>query len=70
MFIDLHLKYHYSCHISMKLEFKLTDFMKNIQIPNFMKICTVGIEFLHVDGWTDRHDEYNTHSLQFHECAN
>ena len=26
---------------------------KNIQIPNFMKICPVGAQLLHADRWTD-----------------
>ena len=36
-----------------------TDFRKNPQIPNFMKIRPVGAELFHADGWTDRHDEAN-----------
>ena len=27
--------------------------LKNIQIPNLMKICPAGAELLHADGWTD-----------------
>jgi len=34
-------------------------FWNNTQISNFVKIYPVGIELLHADGWTDRHDEAN-----------
>ena len=40
-------------------------FSKNIGISNFMKIHPVGAELLHVDGWTDRHDEANSRFSQF-----
>ena len=30
-----------------------TDFIKNTQISNFMKIRPVGAELFHADGWTD-----------------
>jgi hypothetical protein len=31
----------------------LTDFLKNTQISNLIKIHPVGAELLHVDRWTD-----------------
>jgi hypothetical protein len=43
----------------MILEFYRTDFFKNSEISNFMKICMVGAKFFHADGqpqisgWTD-----------------
>jgi len=42
----------YSCHILMKIVFSSTDFFKNVQISNFMKIVTVGAELLYADGQT------------------
>jgi len=30
-----------------------TDFQKNTQITNFMKICPLEAELIHVDGQTD-----------------
>ena len=30
-----------------------TDFWKNIQISNFMKILSVGAELFHANGWAD-----------------
>jgi hypothetical protein len=29
-------------------------FSKNPQISNFMRICPLGAELFHVDGWIDR----------------
>jgi len=29
-----------------------------------MKICPIGAELLHADGWTDRRDEANSHFSQ------
>ena len=37
----------------MKLEFP-GQFLKNTQIPNFMKTHPVGVKFFHADGQTDR----------------
>jgi len=34
-----------------------TDFSKNTQIPNFMKICQVEAELFHEDRQTDRHTD-------------
>ena len=39
---------NYSCPILIKLEFQ-DKFLKNTQIPNFMKIHSVGPELFHVD---------------------
>jgi hypothetical protein len=36
----------------MTLEFT-QQFLQNPQISNFMKICPVGAELFHVNGWTD-----------------
>jgi hypothetical protein len=36
----------------MKLAF-FDRFPKNAQIQNFMKICPMGAELSHADGWTD-----------------
>ena len=35
-------------------EYSHQIFEKNIQISNFIKICPVGAEVFHADGWTDR----------------
>ena len=43
--------------------------MKYFQIPNFMKIYSVGAELFHADGQTDRHDEANTRFSKFCEGA-
>jgi hypothetical protein len=43
----------------MKLEF-VNLFSKNPQIPNFMKIHTVGAEFLHARRRTDRRKDGRT----------
>jgi hypothetical protein len=52
----------------MKLEFSQQIFEKNTQIPNFMKIRSVGAAF-HAerltDG-TDRYDEANSHFSQLY----
>jgi hypothetical protein len=32
-------------------------FSRKAQIPNFIKICPVGVEFFHADNRTDGHDE-------------
>jgi hypothetical protein len=37
----------------MQLEFSQQILEKNAQIPNFMKIRSVGAEFFHADGRTD-----------------
>jgi len=37
----------------MKIEFSRQIFLKNMQMPNFIKIRRVGAELFHADGWTD-----------------
>ena len=44
----------------MKLKNFLDFFFKNALIPNFMKILSVGAEFVHSDGRTDGYDEVNS----------
>ena len=34
-----------------------------------MKICLVGAELFHVDGWKDRNEQVNSHFSQFCEHA-
>jgi hypothetical protein len=31
----------------------LDRFSKHVQISNFMKLCPIGVELFHADGWTD-----------------
>jgi hypothetical protein len=47
----------YSCHILMELEFS-RQIKKNSQIPNFMKILSVGVELLYADRRTDGETEW------------
>jgi hypothetical protein len=43
-------------------------FWKNSQIPNFMKICPLGAEFLHADGLADKiKDEADSSFSEFRE---
>jgi len=46
-----------------------TDFSKNTQMSNFMKIRPVGAELFHADGWMDRHEEANSRFSEFCERA-
>jgi hypothetical protein len=53
----------------MKLAFSPTDLKKKSQISSFIKICPVGDQLFHTDGWTDR----QTHMkliLAFHNFVN
>jgi len=50
MNIGLHVSTRYSCLIVTKLESSSTDFRKNIQMSNFMKIRPMGAELFHADG--------------------
>ena len=61
----------------MKLEF-LDRFSKNTQIGDYIRIIPVGVGLFHAGGqkdgrWrerrTDRHDETNSHFLEFCEGA-
>jgi len=42
---------------------------KKTEIQHFVKIRPVGVELIHADGQTDRHDEANSRSSQFCERA-
>jgi hypothetical protein len=42
-----------------------TDFLKNTQILNFMKICPVGAKPFHAGRRIDRHNEGDRHFSQF-----
>jgi hypothetical protein len=37
------------------------------KFSNLMKIRPAGADFFHAESWTDRHDEANSHFLQFCE---
>ena len=74
-YIGLHVRYPlFLSDFNETLAFS-TDFSKNIQIQNFMKILPVGAELFHadrrtyerIDRQTDRHDECNSRFLQFCE---
>ena len=43
----------YFCHILIKLEFSRPVLEINIQLSNFKKTYSVGVEFFHADGQTD-----------------
>ena len=45
----LHVKCRISREFLITLDF-LYGFSFNLQIPNFMKICSVGTELFHADG--------------------
>jgi hypothetical protein len=51
----------------------LTEFQKSHQIQNFRKICAVGTELFHADGWmdrqTDRRDGTTSRFLKFYKDA-
>jgi hypothetical protein len=46
-----------------------TDFSKNSQIQDFMKIRPLGAELFHADRLTDRHEEANSRFSQFCEMS-
>jgi len=46
-----------------------TDFGIRPQILNSIKIPPVGSELFRADRQTDRHDEFNSHFLQFYWSA-
>ena len=60
LYTDLHVKYRYSCQMSMKLEI-FNRFSKTAQISNFMKIHRVEAELFHAD----RRDEAKSRFSQF-----
>jgi hypothetical protein len=53
----------------MKRAIFSTDFSKNTQISNSVKIRPVGVELFHADRWTDTHDEANGRISQFWKHA-
>jgi len=59
--IGLHIKYPLFLSDFNETWIFLTNFLKNPQISNFIKILSVGAELFHVDGRMDRHDEANSH---------
>jgi hypothetical protein len=64
MYIGLQAKYPvFLADFNQKLIF-LHRFSKNIQISNFMKVPSVGVDMLHADGRTDRHDEANNRNFE------
>jgi len=44
-------------------------FLKNTQISNFTNIRPVEVKLFNEDGRMDRHDEANSHCLQFCESS-
>jgi hypothetical protein len=78
MYIGLHVKYRYSFHNLLKVEFSRQIFEKYL---NFTNIRQVGAELFHADGQTHRqakertgrqtesHDEANSRFSQFCEHA-
>jgi len=53
MCIGLHTKYPLFSTDFDETWISSTDFSKNTQMTNFMKILPVGAELFHADGWTD-----------------
>jgi len=62
MYIGLNVKYLYSCHILMKVEFSWQIFEKN---SNFMTVRPVGAKLHYAGGRTDRHEDANSSFSQF-----
>jgi hypothetical protein len=52
----------------MELEFS-RQILKNTQVPNFMKVGTVGAELFHADGRTEIHNKANSRFSKFCEGA-
>jgi len=67
--VGLHVKYPLFFSDFSETRIFATDFRKNPQISNFMKIRSVGAELFQTDGQTDRHDEANNGFSQFCELA-
>ena len=67
MYIGLHVRQPLFLSDFNKTGNSSTDFSKNSEVSNFMKIGPVGDEFFHAAGQTDRHDEANRRFSQFCE---
>jgi len=57
MYIGLHVAYRLLLSDFKEIIIFSTDFSKNLQIPNFIKIRPVGAELFNAHGQTDRHNE-------------
>jgi hypothetical protein len=68
MYINLHVKYHYSCHILIKFEFFYTYSKKILKYHISWKICPLVAELFHADRCRYRYDEADKFS-QFCERA-
>jgi hypothetical protein len=67
MYIGLHVTYPlFSSDFNETLIFS-TNFRKNPQIQNFMKIRPLGATLFHTGGQADRHGEANKRFSQFRE---
>jgi len=64
MYLGLHVKYPLFLSDFTETWIFLTDFRKDAQISDFMKIRPVGVQF-YVDRRLDRHDEANGRFPQF-----
>ena len=68
MYIGLHVKCPLFLSDFNETSIFLTDFRKNAQISNIMKILSVGSEFIperRTDGQSDRHDEAHSGFSRF-----
>jgi len=57
MYIGLHVKYRLFLSDFSETRIFQTDFSKNPEISNFMKIRQVRAKLFHMHGQTDRHEE-------------
>jgi hypothetical protein len=69
MYIGFHVEYPLSSSDFNETVIFSTDFFKNLQITNFLKIRAVEAQLFLADGRTDRHDEASSRFLQFCERA-
>jgi hypothetical protein len=65
MYIGLHVQYLLFLSDFNEACIFSTDFRKDNQTPNLMKILPVGAEFVLVDGQTDSHDAPNSRFSKF-----
>jgi hypothetical protein len=70
MSIGLSLKYPLFLSGFNKTSIFATDFFKNTQISNFMKISPVGAELFHADGRTDKQRDVKKLIAAIHNFAN